>query len=510
MRVILEIAAGQNAGNRHWLGPGQTLTVGRSEVADVALPLDGQISSLHFAVECLIDHSRVRDRDSRNGTFVNGVRIQEAILSDGDEIVAGETKFKVHIESAASAPNAANLVRDPLPTASITPGMVTGRADNLRTIALQRPSLRVNAKASQYSSKEASGESPLADPAMEVLAIKNETGFPVATVLWEDSDGRASLTVIVKATFAIAANRHAPSAQRQLPVFAADVPYSDDPTSSLKYESDKVPFKPRADVVLVGQGHSPKGQPVTQLDVRLRVGNREWRQRVFGDRKWWFPTALVLVPKISQPEPFVTMPLVYERAFGGIDAAAALYCKENLVGAGFIGKLSKESLHGRVLPNLEDPGDLIHSWNSRPKPVGFGFYGRGWMPRLGYAGTYDEKYRRERAPHAPLDFSYLLYNGAHPDLQVDGYLRGDEVVEVENMTLEGNIQFRLPGIRPRISLTRRVSSTAPSILRNEEVRAPLDTLVLVPDEKLFYGVFRAVCPLSSLDDPDIIQITIKM
>ena len=55
------------------------------------------------------------------------------------------------------------------------------------------------------------------------------------------------------------------------------------------------------------------------------------------------------------------------------------------------------------------------------------------MPRVSYAGTYDEQYQKERAPDPPLDFSYAFYNGAHPDLQVEGYLRGDEEVE---LTLE--------------------------------------------------------------------------
>lgn len=460
------------------------MSVGRTERAEFVVA-DGQMSGLHFSLTFHSDHFRIRDCESSNGTFVNGTQVTEAVLRHGDSIRAGQTTFSVHMDGADSHQGT---------------GVAPSRAAQpaLRPVAQLKSTV---APQGQPAEKVAEAE-----PSEGLLVPHNKTPFPVSTLLWEDDRGRPQLTILVKMTLHMGLNK-ATLSDEQLPVFPADEPYSDQPNSSLRFESDLVPFKPRADIVLVGQAHAPQHRPSAQLDVRLRVGEKQQRIRVFGNRKWWFPTAFALVPKITQPEPFVTMPLVYERAFGGIDAAAALYCHKNLAGTGFVGKLCKESLHEKALPNLEDPDNLIHAWNSRPKPVGYGFYGRGWKPRLGYAGTYDEKYRRERAPLAPLDFSYLIYNGAHPDLQVEGYMRGDEVVELENLAPDGNIQFELPGIRPRIGLVRRNSSPAAGA-RREEARVALDTLVLLPDQKLLYEVFRAVCPLSSLEDPDITQITI--
>jgi hypothetical protein len=229
---------------------------------------------------------------------------------------------------------------------------------------------------------------------------------------------------------------------------------------------------------------------------------------------------------ISRPRPFMSMELVYERAFGGIDTAAAQYCRENLVGKGFIGKKSKASLHGRSLPNLEDPDHLIRSWKSRPRPVGFGFYDRGWMPRARYAGTYDEQYRRERAPALPADFSYAIYNGAHPDLQVEGYLRGDEEVELINVSPEARLHFWLPGMRPKVTVTKWTVSPEEWVEQNstedravslddvptieEAVPVVLDTLVFVPEEKIFYEVFRGVCPLTNLESPEVARVKITM
>jgi hypothetical protein len=357
------------------------------------------------------------------------------------------------------------------------------------------------------------------------MEIVNETPFFITPMFWEDIQGQAKLTVIVKATFAIKTGEPI-TAQEQLPIFTTDENYGEDPLASVRFESDMVPFKPLADVVLVGRAHAPGGRPITKLDVTMRVGRLQKTIRVFGDRKWWFPSKLTLIPAISHPEPFVTMDLTCERAFGGIDEAAANYCKENLNGKGFIGKKSKKSINGKPLPNLENPNNLIWSWKSHPKPVGFGFFGRGGMPRLQYAGTYDEKYEKERAPALPLDFSYAIFNGAHPDLQVRGYLRGDEAVELKNLSREPVMRFQLPGIHPHIMISKWAvppdewieqktgeggEVTLEQVPTTEEaIKAVLDTLVIVPDEGIFYEVFRGVCPLTNIDTLEVAQIKITL
>jgi hypothetical protein len=102
MGVLLEINAGPMAGKVIALKTGETVTVGRAAGrAQFALPRDTFMSGVHFAVECGPSGCRVQDRKSSNGTFLNGARISDAMLANGDEIKGGQTIFTVKIVADA-------------------------------------------------------------------------------------------------------------------------------------------------------------------------------------------------------------------------------------------------------------------------------------------------------------------------------------------------------------------------------------------------------------------------
>lgn len=103
-RVIVEVREGPDAGKRLVLQPGTTSLVGRASWADLALSNDVEISGRHFALECTDVECRVRDMDSRNGTFVNGMRASEIAIRHGDKITAGQTIFTVSFESTGWLP----------------------------------------------------------------------------------------------------------------------------------------------------------------------------------------------------------------------------------------------------------------------------------------------------------------------------------------------------------------------------------------------------------------------
>jgi pSer/pThr/pTyr-binding forkhead associated (FHA) protein len=66
----------------------------------MSLP-DFLLSRRHAALENSSGTIRVRDLKSRNGTFVNGVRIEsETVLADGDLVRVGSSTLKVRIPVA--------------------------------------------------------------------------------------------------------------------------------------------------------------------------------------------------------------------------------------------------------------------------------------------------------------------------------------------------------------------------------------------------------------------------
>src|SRR5436190_10159424 len=65
------------------------VTVGRDAENTISIP-DPAISRRHCAYSRADDGWRVRDVGSSNGTFVNGVQVQDHLLADGDRVAAGE------------------------------------------------------------------------------------------------------------------------------------------------------------------------------------------------------------------------------------------------------------------------------------------------------------------------------------------------------------------------------------------------------------------------------------
>jgi pSer/pThr/pTyr-binding forkhead associated (FHA) protein len=109
VRMILEIKAGPFASRSIRLADGQSVLIGRAtERAQFAVPHDNLMSGVHFAIECGPNGCRVIDKGSTNGTSLNGKKIQEAVLANGDEIKSGQTIFVVGIvpdnQLASSSP----------------------------------------------------------------------------------------------------------------------------------------------------------------------------------------------------------------------------------------------------------------------------------------------------------------------------------------------------------------------------------------------------------------------
>lgn len=310
-----------------------------------------------------------------------------------------------------------------------------------------------------------------------MLQLQNYTRFAASMTLFPNENAVDTLYVIVKASFNI--GKDLTLADEQPPPVPDDVYWTEPGKSSLKYASDLHTGKPATDIVMLGHACVPKKKEATQLDVSLTVGQVHKTVRVFGDRHWQDG-------KITRPAPFRTLPMVYEKAFGGIyDYEGQLAGMEtrNPVGCGFAGTRKSSEMDGVPLPNLEDPRQLIREPSDCPAPAGFGFCAPNWQPRVSYAGTYDDTWRKTRAPYLPLDFNNRFLNMAHPDLIYPSYLQGGEPVTITHMHPAEELKFDVPSMNlvARAKVADRTDEFPPF---------HLETLILEPNPLKFSMVWR--------------------
>ncbi len=98
MSVILRVTGGPRNGEEFTFDRHDAILVGRKD-ASVSIPEDGFLSRQHFLIEVDPPRCLLKDLGSRNGTCVNGVRVSEARLHDGDVVEAGQSTFTVQIEA---------------------------------------------------------------------------------------------------------------------------------------------------------------------------------------------------------------------------------------------------------------------------------------------------------------------------------------------------------------------------------------------------------------------------
>lgn len=324
-----------------------------------------------------------------------------------------------------------------------------------------------------------------------MLQLHNNTRFVADMVMFPDEKAIDTLFVMVKASFQI--GQGLTLADEQVPLVKSDIYWTEPGKSSLKYASDMHTGKPATDIVMLGHACVPEKNEATQLDVNLSVGQVNKTVRVFGDRHWQDG-------KITKPTPFRTMPMVYEKAYGGFhitNGDIVAIDARNPVGRGFAGPRKVEEMNGVPLPNLEDPRKLIREPGDQPDPACFAPCAPNWQPRSSFAGTYDEHWQKTRAPYLPTDYDSRFLNTAPLDLIFPGTLQGGEPVTISHMHPKGTLTFEVPPIK----LVVRIK-----IADREETPDPhLETLILEPNQMRFSMAWRAkiVCDKQLLKVSDV-------
>ncbi|WP_437763241.1 DUF2169 domain-containing protein [Sorangium sp. So ce281] len=246
-------------------------------------------------------------------------------------------------------------------------------------------------------------------------------GHAAAAVRPFRSRGRVMLAVVVKATFRLE-HKRAMSPLPPAPIVAADVRAARaaaDPRAAVSAAAETAPFLPRADVLLGGHAWARGRSPAPLVPVRLRLGLDaavllDKALHVYGDRGGNGRGA---------PQPFLAMPLGYERALGG--AADP----DNPAGV--------DPRAGRA-PNIIDP-------RQPTRAAGFGPIAAHWPARQRRLGNADPRGVQAPWPVVPDGFDWAYFQAAPADQQTP-YLRGNEWILLEGMHPDlDRIEAWLPG-----------------------------------------------------------------
>jgi len=322
------------------------------------------------------------------------------------------------------------------------------------------------------------------------MELLNATRMRAGYTTGMKPDGRELLVATVKGTFRLPRDGDEPQlADDQVALVEADVFTGEPGLSASLYETDYVPVKPKCDVLLNGSAYAPAARPTTRTSVSLQVGAISKSFDVVGNRLW---AATIVGAVSSPPEAFTTMPISYDRAFGGVDSAhpdpAKHSCYEfNHAGVGFHQQTGREFIDGKPLPNTQEPGQPVENPRGSYRPMAFGPIGRVWSPRVKLGGTYDQNWIDNIFPFLPPDFDELYYQAAPPDQQMDYPVGGEEVV-LRNLTPEGYTKFRLPVLNMPVVFYPRHGE-------NYERNAVVDTIVIEPDLNRFTMTWRSHIPL---------------
>lgn len=327
------------------------------------------------------------------------------------------------------------------------------------------------------------------------MRFTNRTSFEAGyeqAAFKDDSDG---LVFVVKATYQIpdVPNGQVVLSPNQQPLVSDDQ-FSDflpAECADLVYESDFSSFKPKCDIVLQACAHAPNNEPVKELDVMVKVGDWQKKLSIVGDRHWKKGTLGRWI--LSEPEPFIQMPIDYQHTFGGYQEIESYreHFEMNPCGRGYVYDKLLSDPKEVLVPNVYNSAEVrqYKRFGDVSTPASFAPISSLISPRLELAGTFDANYIVERFPALPSDYQDEFLQIAPGDQQVE-YLVGGELIELFHLSPQSYLAFSVPSSTPVIWLCRSGEKTLHPLLPN------LDTLYIEPDKKQFQVIWRLRVPFN--------------
>lgn len=349
------------------------------------------------------------------------------------------------------------------------------------------------------------------------MLARNDTPFAALAFEQVHRDGYSMAVIVARGIYALSKSGELTLAGEQKLVLADE--YEGDPHETpLVRVGDLIPFKPKADITVIGAAYPPGGEPSARWRSGIKVADHAYLLRVHGNRVWepTAPAAPARSWRLGQAGAIGHASLDYRHAAGGpvIGDPMRGESRFNPRGGGILHPEHTPAETRLTAPVIDSEEQPVTDPFAEPEPQGTAPIPPFWRFRRQYAGTYDEAWKRHRHPQLPEDFDYRFYQTAHPKLIYPGYLRGDEPVKLAGLVPGGGrLDFDLPFVLPYAHFVWTDG-------RHEWARLNLDGLHLDlrgdPPWRvdLTWRAWHAICPrffkidlfLATLGDPGLTDL----
>ncbi len=244
--------------------------------------------------------------------------------------------------------------------------------------------------------------------------------------------------------------------------------------------------KPCAEFLVSGQAYTAHQRERTACAVHVRVGPREKRLMVFGDRQW-------IGGRPTDPQPFDAMPLDWAHAYGGADFP------DNPHGRGAAPEM-QDGRRVHRLPNVEPWTGRLARPDQVQEPAGLGPVSPLWPSRFKRAGQYHPSWLEEGHPGFLDTLDPHFFNAAPPDqwLVEQDELAPGTGYEIWNMHPRlACLRGHLPGWRARCFLRRHDADNL------EEIGLGLTTAWFFPDQERVLLVYQGATECAEDDGADV-------
>lgn len=248
-------------------------------------------------------------------------------------------------------------------------------------------------------------------------------------------------------------------------LFDSDEYYEKVGNSSVRYESDIIPFKKYTDIIINAKAVSPKEDGELSWSTNVKIYDdtnsllKEYPLAIKAE-KIYHKAGIIWTPTISKKQKSVD--IRYEKAYGGtifiIDEKTQeeqhIYCNQfNPIGCG--------------VKKIKDPKPYINSeqilhidGKKRDIPAGYGFIDKSWKTRLPYAGTFDEQWLENKHPILPDDYDIYYNQAANTNLIMDTYIKHNYKIQLINLKNNHlNISFTIPKLNTLIRIKNELTTS---------------------------------------------------